>query len=275
VKNGATDSLIGLLPNKYDPAVPNDYEEFCKNRFLKERQAAAERTEKRRREEEESRRLEREQRQKTREEAEKRRRLETPPSVDPGSEHPGMRAPPNPVGQTGVDAEDRASDVPFAQRMMKDWGWQQGQGLGKDGKGINAALEHQKTGLRTANIVQQEAPPAPKPAAPVKKAIKVKGRPTRVLLLLNMVGPGEVDEGLQGEIEEECTKYGPVEKVSILESKEPDADPTTAVRIFAKFAKQESSMKALVDLNGRNFGGRQIAASFFAVDKFDAGELEP
>jgi hypothetical protein len=43
------------------------------------------------------------------------------------------------------------------------------------------------------------------------------GKPTRVLLLRNMVGPGEVDDDLEEEVAEECTKYGEVVRVMIFE----------------------------------------------------------
>jgi hypothetical protein len=32
----------------------------------------------------------------------------------------------------------------------------------------------------------------------------------RVVMLTNMVGAGEVDDDLQGEVSSECSKYGPV-----------------------------------------------------------------
>lgn len=209
--------LTSMTPNKYDPAIPNDYEEFCRERDRKARHEAAERRAQRQEEEKEQRKKEREERDKfleqERQDRDKRQRLESS-AVDPA--HLGQRAAPNPGARTGLDAEDQ---TPFAQRMMKGWGWQAGEGLGKEGQGVTAALAHEKTGKRTANIVQQEAPKVAPPPVPAKKAIRVKGRPTRVLLLLNMVGPGEVDSGLQAEIEEECTKYGPVEKVAIHECK--------------------------------------------------------
>jgi len=63
--------------------------------------------------------------------------------------------------------------------------------------------------------------------------------------------------------------------VSIHEITTPGIDPTKAVRIFVKFAKQESSMKALVDLNGRHFGGKTVEGSFFAIDRFDKNDLAP
>merc|ERR1719186_1685873 len=46
-----------------------------------------------------------------------------------------------------------------------------------------------------------------------------------VLLLKNMVGPEDVDEDLQAEIEEECNKYGKVENVIIYQERQSeDAD---------------------------------------------------
>lgn len=47
------------------------------------------------------------------------------------------------------------------------------------------------------------------------------------------------------------------------------------VRLFVVFEKQESAVKAFRDLNGRFFGGRQITASFFDEDKYNAKDLGP
>ena len=44
--------------------------------------------------------------------------------------------------------------------------------------------------------------------------------------LVVQVGPGEVDKDLQGEIEEECTKYGPVERTAIHEARHCMHGPT-------------------------------------------------
>lgn len=40
-----------------------------------------------------------------------------------------------------------------------------------------------------------------------------------VILLTNMVGPGEVDDMLQEETADECSKYGKVERCLIFEVK--------------------------------------------------------
>ena len=63
--------------------------------------------------------------------------------------------------------------------------------------------------------------------------------------LQNMVGPGEVDDDLQPEVQEECqTKYGDVNKVLIFEITE--AVPEEAVRIFVEFKRLESAIKGIL-----------------------------
>lgn len=87
-----------------------------------------------------------------------------------------------------------------------------------------------------------------------------------------MVGPGDVDEELEPEVKEECnTKYGDVNSVIIFEL--PEAPSDEAVRIFVEFRRIESAIKAVVDLNGRYFGGRQVKAGFYSHDKFENLQL--
>lgn len=87
-----------------------------------------------------------------------------------------------------------------------------------------------------------------------------------------MVGPGDVDEELEPEVKDECnTKYGDVIKVIIFEL--PNAPSDEAVRIFVEFKRIESAIKAVVDLNGRFFGGRQVKAGFYCVEKFATLQL--
>lgn len=54
-----------------------------------------------------------------------------------------------------------------------------------------------------------------------------------------MVGPEDVDEMLQEEIQEECTKFGIVERVIIYNEKqtEEDDDSDVIVKIFVEFAE--------------------------------------
>lgn len=87
-----------------------------------------------------------------------------------------------------------------------------------------------------------------------------------------MVGPGDVDNDLEPEVKDECnTKYGEVIRVVIYEI--PNVVAEEAVRIFVEFKRIESAIKAVVDLNGRFFGGRQVRAGFYNLEKFQGNIL--
>merc|ERR1712151_1195228 len=146
----------------------------------------------------------------------------------------------------------------FATKMMKKMGWKDGQGLGKDGQGMQTPLVMTKTDKAAGKVVEgqkREAPmPVGQPEAKQPKAeSNAKQPPTRVLLLNNLVGAGEVDDDLEEETAEEAAKYGKVKKCVIKEIKGRPDDQ--AVRIFLEYTCIEDSTKALVDMNGRYFGG--------------------
>lgn len=68
--------------------------------------------------------------------------------------------------------------------------------------------------------------------------------PSKVVLLRNMVGPGDVDNDLEPEVKDECnTKYGDVISCVINEIK--DVVPEEAVRIFVEFKRIESAIKGI------------------------------
>jgi splicing factor 45 len=58
-----------------------------------------------------------------------------------------------------------------------------------------------------------------------------------------MVGPGEVDNYLQGEIREECENFGKVEKCIVYEDKQENTPPGESVRIFVKFQSHVEAKK--------------------------------
>ena len=78
-----------------------------------------------------------------------------------------------------------------------------------------------------------------------------------------------------GQVGGECYKYGTVTRVLIFEVTEPGFPADQAVRIFIEFDRPESATKALVDLEGRFFGGRTVRATFFDEGKFERQELAP
>lgn len=210
-----------------------------------------------------------------------------------------QEGPPNNGGGQFDDREEGTA----ASRIMSKMGHQQGEGLGRDGQGIVNALEHRKGSGGGGQIMVDEAdrqriamraiaaklalvaasdpdiegaPSAAMgaPMAPPKRKMGLFSNPSCVVLLKNMVGPGEVDEMLAEECKQECSKYGPVNTCVIFEVSE--ACPVEeAVRTFVFFERQESAVKAFRDMNGRFFGGRQITANFFDEGKFSKRELAP
>jgi len=97
---------------------------------------------------------------------------------------------------------------------------------------------------------------------------------SRVVILRNMVGPEDVDEMLQDEIQEECSKYGQVERVIIYNEKQSeDDDNDVIVKIFVEFYETWEAEKARDALNGRYFGGRMVRAALYEQTLFDHNDF--
>lgn len=171
-----------------------------------------------------------------------------------------------------------------AEKMMAKMGYKEGDGLGRNKQGMSIALQIEKTGKRIGRIIHEKdvvepiAPVIPPPEPMASPAPPVVGIPadvmknmSKVILLTNMVAPGDVDDDLEAETKEECAKYGEVNKCIIYEL--PNKGPDEAVRIFLEFKTLPSAIKALTDLNGRFFGGRSVKATFYNLDKFNRLDL--
>ncbi len=77
---------------------------------------------------------------------------------------------------------------------------------------------------------------------PKETTYKPVGEKTsKVVLLTNMVGPGEVDDDLEPEVKEECEKYGSVLTVTVFQM--PDVDSEDAIRIFVEFTTVDAARK--------------------------------
>lgn len=120
---------------------------------------------------------------------------------------------------------------------MQKYGFKDGQGLGKQEQGMAVALQVEKTSKRGGRIIHEKelmgppgftattnaaSPPSPPVASTETTAemsiTEIMKNPSKVVLLRNMVGPGDVDNDLEPEVKDECnTKYGDVIKVLIHE----------------------------------------------------------
>ncbi|CAB1109203.1 unnamed protein product [Ectocarpus sp. CCAP 1310/34] len=203
-------------------------------------------------------------------------------AVPEAGQRGGRFGPQAKAGGAGIGGGSAAeSGMNFAERMMAKMGHKEGQGLGASRQGISQPLQSMSAGGGMGVIDMHHSDkkrmggPSDTPAPAARKKRGLFSNPTRVLLLKNMVGPGEVDDELEGETSGECERFGPVRRCLIYEIKGGDTPDTERVRIFVAFEKQESAVKAYLEMNGRFFGGRQIAASFYKEDKFDALDLEP
>ena len=95
-----------------------------------------------------------------------------------------------------------------------------------------------------------------------------------VTVLRNMVTPEEVDEELQEEISDECSKYGEVERVIIYQERQSeDDDAEVIVKIFVEFKESKAAKGAKAALNGRFFGGRIVSADIYDQDLYDHNDF--
>lgn len=103
----------------------------------------------------------------------------------------------------------------------------------------------------------------------------MRRRASRTLLLRNVVSADEVDEALHHEIQEECSKWGSVERLVIYnERQSEEEDPAHAdVKIFVQFRAAEEAAAAARALDARYFGGRTVRAALYDQDLFDHGDL--
>lgn len=135
---------------------------------------------------------------------------------------------------------------------MSKFGWTEGRGLGADESGMTAALSVSKPSGPPKKGKGKNTKDAPVAPAPTGMAMGAKGRgsivdasregrvanqakelgePSRVVLLTNLCGRGDVDDDLGGEVAEEANKFGVVERcfVYLVPGEERDDE---AVRIF-------------------------------------------
>ncbi|KAK2594420.1 hypothetical protein QQS21_007874 [Conoideocrella luteorostrata] len=189
-------------------------------------------------------------------------------------------SPPPTLGGGNHDNEEEAqqrSNRPgqagFAQRLMGKYGWTQGSGLGADESGIVNPLRVQVEKRRKKADADGGGWAEPSNRAKIIGSKRKEeggkfGIMSNVVVVRNMLEnmpdlEAEIADGLGQEIGEECgEKYGRVERLYIDRSSR---------QVFIKFTTQVSALRAVNELDGRNFNGNNILPKFYDPEMFDKG----
>ncbi|XP_051944810.1 poly(U)-binding-splicing factor PUF60a [Hippocampus zosterae] len=97
---------------------------------------------------------------------------------------------------------------------------------------------------------------------------------SRVMVLRNMVGLDDIDDHLEGEVTEECGKFGQVKRVVIYQERQgEDADADVIIKIFVEFNHTAEMTRAVRALDRRWFGGRKVSAEAYEQERFENNDL--
>ncbi|QRV86501.1 G-patch domain protein [Ceratobasidium sp. AG-Ba] len=197
---------------------------------------------------------------------------------------------PEPVAQPPAPSEPSNNDRPdphgFAARLMAKWGHKTGQGLGANADGIVQPLAVEQTARPKGNRSVGAGGFGSKDGGNMGRIINANddarqkeelerfGEPSRIVVLLNMVGVEDIgDEELPDEVAQECTKHGVVERVFVHGVYPPPPSEEDGVRVFVKFSGPVGAYKTVRDFDGRFFGGRSVRARYFNERLFDSRQF--
>ncbi|KAF9926338.1 Poly(U)-binding-splicing factor puf60 [Linnemannia zychae] len=197
--------------------------------------------------------------------------LEGLPPVTPSTASPpqGRVAPQAAISANvspAMIARAAATAASTAQRLVAI-GQSSGANMGNDRESVASEENMSISGNQRYLVMQSLArsggivPPAAPATQPSPLDLST------VVRLQYSASPEDIDDQLEDEFREECSKYGPVILVKLL----PLADGF--LRIFIQFASPMDARSAAAQLNGRHFDGKTIQASLYDQQEYIAGRL--
>lgn len=95
-----------------------------------------------------------------------------------------------------------------------------------------------------------------------------------VTVLRNMVDPKDIDDDVEGEVTEECGKFGAVNRVIIYQEKQGgEEDAEIIVKFFVEFSMVSETHKAIQALNWCWFAGCKVVAEVYDQERFGNSDL--
>ena len=219
-------------------------------------------------------------------------RYNVPPPITNDDDHD---EPTNTRSTSTPPAEQSKSSRPgqkgFAERLLKRYGWEKGQGLGATGEGITTAIvakaEKRKKRpdaegggwVAPANMGKivggKKRKPNPEDDASSGENVDGKFGPmSEVVKFANMLTGldvrREIEEGnLMQEIGEEMQgQYGNVERVFVWREEVGGGD-----EVFVKFTSTLSALRAVRGMDGAVFAENEVLARFWDGGMFERGEF--
>lgn len=177
---------------------------------------------------------------------------------------------------------NRPGQAGFAERLLKKYGWEKGQGLGASGDGIITALsvkvdKRKKKSDAEGGGFRNKGAMGTIIGGKRKKGTEESAGMSTVVVCTHMVDGMDLDlemgpEGnLVEEIGQECSKlYGRLEQVKVFrESTKGDSIP-----VFLRFTEPVSALRDVSALQGKLFAGNTVTAKFYDEDLFKDGVYE-
>ena len=173
----------------------------------------------------------------------------------------------------------------FAERLLKKYGWEKGQGLGAQGEGITTAIVAKAEKRKKLPDASGGGWAAPANMGKIVGGKKRKvgdgtteadprfGKMSEVIKLEGMLDgldvQKEIEENdLMQEVGDEMgSKYGNVERVFIWRQEMGGKND-----VFVKFTSQLSALRALNATDGMTFADNEVRARFWDTEMFEKGE---